>query len=117
MNLLDILTAGRDLPKGCDTWAVRTIRPDFRSSHDYRYPFPGRWAKAPGPINRAWRGNCPSDPGDGICAASNWAGMASAGVPANVLLLVAYSSSDILGTGGGDKVRLRRMFIVDIIDG
>jgi hypothetical protein len=114
-NLLDILTEDRELPDGCDRWAIRTVHPDLTSQHGYRYPYPGAWAEAPGPI-LDHRGECPVSIGDGICAARTWAAMESGGVPARALLLVAYSTSDVLG-GSADKMRLRRMFVADLIDG
>ena len=117
VNLLDVITVGRQLPEGYDGWLIRTVRPDFTSSNGYRYPFPGAVAEAPGPI-QDHPGACPRKVGDGICAATTWEGMASGGVPARTLLLVAYKSGDVLGGGDREgKLRLRRFLIVDVIDG
>jgi hypothetical protein len=116
-SLLTEIVAGRELPEGCDEWAYRTVAPDFRSRGGYRYPFPGGWAEAPGPV-LDHAAACPEAVGDGICAATSWAGMASAGRPATTVLLVAYSTTDLLGGDAADgKVRLRRMLVVDVIDG
>jgi hypothetical protein len=117
VNMLEKLTEGRQLPDGWDGWAIRTVRPDLSSSHGYRYPFPGQVAEAPGPINESHYGACPSASGDGLCAAGTWEGMASGGVPARTLLLVAYRRSDVLGGSIDEKLRLRRMLVVDLIDG
>jgi len=116
VNLLDLLTKDRTLPEGTDSWAIRTVRPDFQSSYGFRWPFPGSWAQAPGPIIKENADGCPDEPGDGICAASTWAAMASGNVPAFTLLLVAYAESDVLGRSIG-KFRARRVFVVDLIDG
>jgi hypothetical protein len=114
-SVLDRLTAGRALPDGCDNWAMRTVRPDLTSRNNYRYPFPGNWAEAPGPFTYS-KSECPRKPGDGICAATDYEGMASGGVPARTLLLVAYNSEDLLGSSS-HKIRLRRMFVVELLDG
>jgi hypothetical protein len=116
VNLLtDVLTKDRELPAGYDGWAIRTVRPDFTSQYGYRYPYPGKVAKAPGPI-LDHRSECPTSVGDGICAALTWAGMASGGVTARTLLLVAYKTVDVLGASTA-KLRLRKFLVVDVIDG
>jgi hypothetical protein len=96
VDLLDVITKDRELPEGYDQWAIRTVRPDLRSRNNYRYPFPGKVAKAAGPFSEG-RGECPSHDGDGICAATTWRGMASGGVVASTLLLVAYKEKHVLG--------------------
>ena len=119
VNLLDKITKGRTLPEGCDAWAIRSVRADFTSSHGFRWPFPGRWAQAPGPLILTNTDGCPSEEGDGICAATTWEGMASGGIPAGgVLLLVAYATADVLGrTEDEGKFRASRMLVVDVLDG
>jgi hypothetical protein len=117
VDLLDVITKDRELPEGYDQWAIRTVRPDLRSRNNYRYPFPGKVAKAAGPFSEG-RGECPSHDGDGICAATTWRGMASGGVVASTLLLVAYKEKHVLGgSRSGGKLRLRRFLVVDVIDG
>lgn len=113
-SLLDVLTAGRSLPAGCDRWGIRTVHPDLRSQHGYRWPGPGQWAYAPGPIDTD---NTSVEVGDGICLARTWRAMASDGVPAVTLLLCAWSSADLLSDACGDTWRLRRAYVVDIVDG
>ncbi len=116
VNLLDVITADRELPEGFEHLAVRSVRPDLSSSRGYRYPFPGGVAEAAGPF-LDHRGSCPAAVGDGICAATTWAGMASGGIPARTLLLVAYRTVDVLGDSETGKLRLRAMFVADLLDG
>ena len=113
---LAILTEGRALPKGCDTWGLKTVRADLSTSNGYRWPYPGSWAEASGPFNTDDLGPCPTTVGDGLCVAWTYRGMASASVPARTLLLVAYSSRDVLG-GDRDKVRVTRVRVVELLDG
>ena len=115
-NLLHEITKDRELPEGYDGWLIRSVYPDLRSLHGFRYPYPGQVAKAPGPINSGHAGECPSSVGDGICAATSWYGMASGGIPARTLLLVAYRESDVLGRSE-HKLRLSEFMVVDVVDG
>ncbi len=114
--LLDILTEGRTLPDGCDTWGMRSVRPDFRSSNGFRWPFPGGVAEAPGPIIAPNRGACPQSEGDGICTAITAYGMASGGIPAITVLITAHAASDVLGGADEIKVRVRRATVVEVVD-
>jgi len=116
VNLLDKITEGRKLPRGYDAWAIKTVRPDLRTKHGYRWPYPGRIARAEGPF-LDHRGSCPQSPGDGICIATTWAGMASAGVAAITLLLVAYKTTDVIGDSETDKMRVKAAKVVELIDG
>jgi hypothetical protein len=117
-DLLAELTKDRELPEGCDQWGIRSVRPDFRSSRGFRWPFPGQVAKAAGPFYENNKGGCPNWFGDGICLAKNWYGMASGAIPALTLLLVAYASSAVLGhTPGEEKYRVTECVVVDVIDG
>ncbi|WP_018908780.1 pentapeptide repeat-containing protein [Salinispora arenicola] len=100
-SLLDVLTADRALPAGCDRWGIHTVHPDLRSRDGYRWPWPGQWVEV----------------GDGICLARTWRAMASGGVPAVTLLLCAWSSADLLSDACGDTWQLRRAYVVDIVDG
>ena len=116
--VLPIFVGDRELPAGCDTWGIRSVHADFASSHGFRWPFPGQWATAPGPIDETNTDGCPADKGDGICVADTMAGMASGRIPARTVLLVAYAAADVLGmTQGGGKSRVRQAFVVDVIDG
>ena len=113
---LTIITEGRELPKGCDRWAFRSVHPDFHSSRGYRWPFPAKWAEASGPFVKENTGPCPDAEGDGICVASTYRGMASGGIPAITLLLCAFAEKDVLGEDGG-KVRVKRARVVEVLDG
>lgn len=67
-------TGGYVLPDGTDMWTIRSVHPDLRSSRDYRWPFPGNWAEAPGPIIETNTDPCPLAVGDGLCVATTWGG-------------------------------------------
>ena len=98
--------------------AWRACHPDLRSSHGYRWPFPGNEAVAPLPDGKAFtRGNpCPEFVGDGLCLAKTWRGAASGSIPAITCLLVEFNDGDVLGEDG-DKVRVSRCRVVDVFDG
>ena len=113
-NPLDRITEGRNLPEGCDTWGIKSVRPGLRTRNGFQWPASG-WVA----VNRIDQENispCPSRQGDGLCVASTWRGMASGGIPASVLLLVAYSRADVLG-GDDHKVRVSRVCVVEVLDG
>ena len=113
--LLDILTEGRTLPDGCDTWGMRSVYPDFTSSRGFRWPFPGGVAEAPGPVIHTNRDACPQSEGDGICTAITAQGMASGGIPAHTVLITAHAAADVLGADE-IKVRVRRATVVEVVD-
>ena len=118
VNLLDVLTKGRELPEGCDAWGVRTVRPDGASRHGFIWPLAPGWVEAPGPIDYANGGPCPANVGDGICLAYTWDGMALGGIAARTLLLCAYGESDVLGISlAGEIARLSRVHVAAVIDG
>jgi hypothetical protein len=102
-------------PPDVDFFTLRAVHPDLRSSRGYRYPWPGQWAVAPGPIIETNHGYCPEDKGDGLCVGLTWAGMASGSIPAICGLLVGISRADVLGMDG-DKARVRRLYVVDVVD-
>ncbi|MEU6720365.1 hypothetical protein ABZ897_53695 [Nonomuraea sp. NPDC046802] len=145
-NLLPVIvrSGGYQLPEGTTHWGLRSVHRDPEtgarySRHEFPYPEPGHWVTAPGPIVVFNDGACPSAEGDGLCLATNdidptqveshgeallwtsapiWKGIASSRIPANHLLLVAYSGSDILGRDFiRGKLRVRRMFVVADING
>ena len=119
VDLLDLLvkTGGYVRPDGCDRWAIRSVHPDLRSSRGFRWPFPGGVATVPDDaVDPSNTDACPARVGDGVCAARDWQGMASGGIPALTLLLVAYADADVLGDDG-HKLRLRRAVVVDVVDG
>lgn len=115
-TMLNVMTADRAMPDGCDTWGMRSVHPDLRSSRGFRWPFPGNWAECDFNLLTEHLGGCPQQAGDGLCVADTYAGMASGGIPASVLLLCAYSSHDVLGHETG-KSRVARVSVVDLIDG
>ena len=114
MNPLDRITEGRNLPEGCDTWGIKSVHPGLRTRFDFQWPASG-WV-AVDEINQENTSPCPSRQGDGLCVANTWEGMASGGIPARTLLLVAYSRADVLG-GDDHKVRVSRACVVEVLDG
>ena len=97
--------------------AWRAVHPDLRSSHGYRWPFPGNQAAAPLPVGHEFtRGEpCPQFVGDGLCLAKTWAGAASGAIPAITCLLVEYDDADVL-CEDKDKIRVSRCRLVDVFD-
>ena len=95
------------------TWAFRAVHPDLRSREGFRYPWPGQWAKAPGPIQKHNQA-CPQGVGDGLCIAKTFRGAGMGGIPFSTFLLVGYTSHDVLGEDA-DKVRVRKMYVADVI--
>ena len=116
-DLLEVLASRHTLPEGCDTWAIKSVRPDLTTrGGSFQWPFPGGVVEASGvvPENRS---PVPSREGDGVCAGKTWRGMATARIPAITLLLVAYSAAEHLLGADGDKVRLRCAHVVALVDG
>ena len=108
---------GATMPEGFDTWGIKSVRPDLRTYGGYQWPFPGQVAVAEA-VNKFNPGACPSSPGDGLCVASSWRGMASGGIPARTLLLVAYRAGDTLGRDVlNGKSRHRSVAVVAVVDG
>ena len=101
--------AGYDLRLG---W--RAVHPDLRSRDGFRYPFPGQWADAGGPILDN-DDPCPRAAGDGLCVAKTWRGAASGGIPATTVLLVGYDQADVYGEDD-HKVRVGAMLVLDVLD-
>jgi hypothetical protein len=113
-NLLDVLTEGRTLPDGYDSWAIKSTRPDLTTKNGYQWPFPGNATEFHALLDHD--SSCPREPGDGVCVALDWHGMASGGFPARTLLLVAYRSVDARGDDSG-KMRVSQAFVVALVDG
>ena len=105
-------------PDWCDSWGIKSVRPDLRTYGGYRWPYPGGTAECdPAQISRS-NSACPGRPGDGLCVATTWRGMASGGIPARTLLLVAYASGEVLGRDDcAGKLRLPRVHVVALVDG
>lgn len=106
------------MPDWCDTWGIKSVRPDLRTYGGYRWPYPGGTAECdPAQISRS-NSACPGRPGDGLCVATTWHGMASGGIPARTLLLVAYASGEVLGRDDcAGKLRLPRVHVAALVDG
>jgi hypothetical protein len=92
----------------------RAVHPDLRSRDGFRYPFPGQWADAGGPI-LDHDDACPRQAGDGLCVAKTWRGAASGGIPAATVLLVGYGDADVYGEDD-HKVRVGAMLVLDVVD-
>jgi len=97
--------------------AWRSVHPDLRSSHGFRWPFPGGEAVAPLPDGEEFtRGDpCPQFVGDGLCMAKTWKGAASGSIPAITCLLVTYDPADVLGEDD-DRLRVSRCRVVEVFD-
>jgi hypothetical protein len=105
------------MPDWCDSWGIKSVTPDLRTYGSYQWPLPGQVAECdPDLIVRENSSPCPSQSGDGLCVGLSWRGMASGGIPARTLLLVAYQSGEVLGSSA-DKLRTTRVAVVAIVDG
>ena len=105
------------LPDGYDRWGIKSVQPDLRTYKGYQWPFPGGVAHAED-VDPDNTGACPGRPGDGLFVATTWLGMASGGIPARTLLLVAYRGADILGRDEEvGKLRCREVAVVAVVDG
>ena len=110
---------GAALPDGFDSWGLKSVHPDLRTTRGYRWPAPGDIAECdPGRIIDINTDACPAQVGDGLCVATSWRGMASGSIPARTLLLVAYTCSDVLGRDEVEgKLRCPRVAVVALVDG
>jgi hypothetical protein len=111
---LDVITAGRSLPDGYDSWGVKSVGFDGRTRHGFEWPEPGN-ATAVYPLDDQ-DSSCPAREGDGLCVATSWRGMASGGYRAFCLLLVAYRSHEARADQPG-KLRVPQVFVVARLDG
>ena len=110
---------GARLPDGYDSWGIKSVHPDLRTRNEFRWAMPGGTSSSDHRLNRGNSGACPEEPGDGLCVATTWRGMASGGIPASTLLLVAYRSADTVGRDrDAEKLRLAgQVAVVAIVDG
>ena len=118
-NLIPVIVKRENaiMPKGFDSWGIKSVNPYLKTFADFQWPAPGQVVKCDeSRINRNNKGNCPSRLGDGLCVGTTWAGMASGGIPAITLLLVAYRRADVLGERPG-KLRTSEVAVVAIVDG
>ena len=120
-NLIPIIVEREHatLPDWCDSWGIKSVQPDLRTYGGYQWPYPGHTAECdPGRLVPENTDACPRQPGDGLCVATSWRGMASGGIPARTILLVAYASTEVLGRGDlAGKLRLPRGAVVALVDG
>ena len=105
-----------DKPKRGLLWGFRLNAPDLMSVHDYRWPFPGNWATAPGPFTKT-DDPCPPEVGDGICIAKTLGGAQSGGrcISSSSGLLLAYVQGDVLAESS-HKLRVKRAWVAEIFD-
>ena len=118
-DLLPVIVAREKatLPDGYDRWGIKSVQPDLRTYNGYQWPFPGGVARAQD-VDPTNTDACPNRPDDGLCVATTWQGMASGGIPARTLLLVAYRGADILGRDEEEGLlRCRDVAVVAIVDG
>jgi hypothetical protein len=97
-------------------WGFRLNGLDMTSSHDYRWPFPGHWAAAPGPFTTGGNG-CPPKEGDGLCIAKTISGAQSGNgrFGKSLGLLVAFAEGDVLAEVD-EKLRVKRAWVADMFD-
>ena len=96
--------------------AWRSVWPDFRSSHGFRWPFPGQVATADPNEREFTKGDpCPQFEGDGLCLALTWEGAASGGIPASAVLICAYDPAHVLGQDAA-KLRVSLTHVVEVVD-
>lgn len=106
------------LPDGYDAWGIKTVTLGNRTYLNYKWPHPGGIATCnPALIDTNNTTPCPSSQGDGLCVATTWRGMASSGIPARLLLLVAYKNSEVLGSWEDKLLRTRTVAVVAQVDG
>jgi len=105
------------LPEGFDSWGIKSVRADLKTHGGYQWPYPGNVATA-SDVDLTNTGACPRRKGDGLCVTSTWEGMASGGIPARTLLLVAFRASEVLGRDDdAGKLRTSSVAVVSLVDG
>jgi len=121
VNLLDVIveTTGSTLPEGFDSWGLKSVHPDLTTTRNFRWAMPGGVNVSNDHLVADNRKACPKVPGDGLCVATTWRGMASGGIPARTLLLVAYREADVVGRDEpAGKLRIgAEVATVALIDG
>ena len=98
-DLLPVIveTTGATLPEGFDSWGIKSVHPDLKTTREFRWALPGGLNLSNDNLDSGNESACPNKPGDGLCVATSWQGMASGGIPARTLLLVAYREEDVVG--------------------
>ena len=113
-NPLDIVTEGRTLPEGYDSWGIKSIGFDGKTRKGFEWPAPGNETQYYELLDH--NSSCPRQIGDGLCVGTTWKGMASGGFRAFCLLLVAYRSIEARSDEVG-KLRVPQAFVVARLDG
>ena len=90
-------TSGAQMPDGFDSWGIKTVLPDLSTTRNFRWAMPGGVNVSNDHLLLDNTSACPKKPGDGLCVATTWQGMASGGISALTLLLVAYRAADVVG--------------------
>ena len=105
-SLTDIVSEGRTLPDGYDTWGWKMVRPDLTTRDGFRWPWPGNVAEVTDP-----------EPGPEVCGR----GLHIALKPSAMLgygptlLLLAYRQADVIAADA-NKCRVSRCLVVDVVD-
>jgi hypothetical protein len=116
-NALERIVGDRELPDGYDRWGMKSTRADLTTRNGFQWAFPGKVTKVPkSGIDTDNTGPCPSREGDGLSVALTYAGMASGGMPARTVLLLAIKDRHVLGSDS-DKLRVRSALVVALLDG
>lgn len=118
-DLLPVIveTTGAVMPEGFDSWGIKSVRPDLETTRGFRWALPGGLNISSDALDLSNTSACPSRPGDGLCVATTWRGMASGCIPARTLLLVAYRAADVAGRDP-NKLRINGVVAsVALVDG
>ena len=112
-------TSGAVMPEGFDSWGIKSVHSDLITTRGFRWALPGGTSISNDGLVHGNKGACPKVPGDGLCVATTWGGMASGGIPARTLLLVAYREADVVGRDDAEgKLRIgAEVATVALIDG
>ncbi len=113
-ELRHVFLGTKKITKGAYRIGYRTVHADLRSRDGFRYPWPGGWAEAPGPI-LPHKDSCPQAAGDGLCVAKTPYGAGLGGIPLRTLLVVAFTADDVLGEAP-EKLRVARMYVAEVLD-
>ena len=118
-DLLPVIveTTGAVMPKGFDSWGLKSVRPDLMTTRGFQWALPGGLNLSNYAFNPENTSPRPNEQGDGLCVATTWLGMATGGIPALTLLLVAYRAADVAGRDL-NKLRVKGVVAsVALVDG
>lgn len=74
VNLIPVIVDREQatMPAWCDSWGIKSVRPDLRTYGGYQWPWPGQTAVCdPNALMPTNRDACPSQEGDGLCVATS----------------------------------------------